>query len=693
MNISPLRTICARWILRSTWGLLLLTTWFDPGHAQSAAANPAGLDERSAIEQMLRLFELRQSDTAAALGARLAADHPDHPAINALHVIASRRHGDIDEALALAERNAKRWPDDSWTQAALAVVLGAGGRWGGRLADAAAALERARQLAPDDPHILTELAPVYGGLERWTEFVAIVDRFIEEGLATADLRVRRANHMRGLANRAQPRDTALYRAGTEGYAAVRADWPLSPVGYLQEGEFLLNQGRVEEALPLLEHAVRLTPHASGIASLYWRALRDREGIGPAETERLVGAAVQNHLEARDYAPGALLAAARFYANAEGLALADRVIREHPGSWEATALTRAPGDFLGARVADPTADTEELWALYQEAARRQKPEEYFFAAFKLLPEVLAERGDRLVEAEELVLKGLEFEERALEDRVASLTVAQFAEAQSWVRSEYIRILGQIRLSAGDLPGARQAFRRSHEAHPGGPPSAYGLGQVAEREGDLEQAEYWYAVGFGLEQSTFDFRKNREAMERLYAQRTGSAEGLEEYIAGILERERARQKERMIAERIQNPQLLPAFDLAWLDYRGRFDSEDLKGKVAVINFWGVWCPPCVQEAPAIQRFSEAVRDHPEVVFLTVSNDVNPRATLSWMRDRGYDFPVLIEENLAERVGVSVYPSTLFLDREGRVVYRVVGESALANEEYAWRVEALLNESVER
>jgi hypothetical protein len=45
------------------------------------------------------------------------------------------------------------------------------------------------------------------------------------------------------------------------------------------------------------------------------------------------------------------------------------------------------------------------------------------------------------------------------------------------------------------------------------------------------------------------------------------------------------------------------------------------------------------------------------------------------------------------VSVYPSTLFLDREGRVVYRVVGESALANEEYAWRVEALLNESVER
>jgi hypothetical protein len=55
-------------------------------------------------------------------------------------------------------------------------------------------------------------------------------------------------------------------------------------------------------------------------------------------------------------------------------------------------------------------------------------------------------------------------------------------------------------------------------------------------------------------------------------------------------------------------------------GRFSSESLKGKVAVINFWGVWCSPCVREAPQVQQFAEEFRDRP-------ANPTPYRPTLFW------------------------------------------------------------------
>jgi hypothetical protein len=59
---------------------------------------------------------------------------------------------------------------------------------------------------------------------------------------------------------------------------------------------------------------------------------------------------------------------------------------------------------------------------------------------------------------------------------------------------------------------------------------------------------------------------------------------------------------------------------------------------------------------------------------------------MAEKGYDFPVIVDEGLGRMTNLSVIPTTLFVDRDGRVVFRF-GFSPRLVDEYTWRVEALL------
>ena len=61
--------------------------------------------------------------------------------------------------------------------------------------------------------------------------------------------------------------------------------------------------------------------------------------------------------------------------------------------------------------------------------------------------------------------------------------------------------------------------------------------------------------------------------------------------------------------------------------------------------------------------------------------------WMGDRGYDFPVLWSDGYYRKAGVRAYPTTLVVDREGNVAFKVIGGTERFAQEYGWRIEALL------
>ena len=95
----------------------------------------------------------------------------------------------------------------------------------------------------------------------------------------------------------------------------------------------------------------------------------------------------------------------------------------------------------------------------------------------------------------------------------------------------------------------------------------------------------------------------------------------------------------------------------------------GKPVVLNFWGTWCPPCLEELPDLSEFGRA---HPEVVILGIAVDSGDGKVLARAKERlGISFQVLAADNFVQQAyGVRVLPTTFLIDAGGIVRRHHVG-----------------------
>jgi thiol-disulfide isomerase/thioredoxin len=99
--------------------------------------------------------------------------------------------------------------------------------------------------------------------------------------------------------------------------------------------------------------------------------------------------------------------------------------------------------------------------------------------------------------------------------------------------------------------------------------------------------------------------------------------------------------------------------------------LRGKVVVLHFWATWCPPCRQEFPAFARYAEEARRKGEAEVIAVSLDQTAEPVPAFVRKAGGSFPVYMDDGaFSSSAGVSVIPTTVVLDRQGRVALRQEG-----------------------
>jgi thiol-disulfide isomerase/thioredoxin len=714
--------------------------------AQSAQAQPARHEapERpaapadaaplsAAAAQVLRLMDLRVDDEAVGLGARLIREHPDDAALHALYAVSLSQYGGWMEALKLSEEYTAQWPDNAWVQVARGKLL----REPARMEEALQTAARARHLAPEDAEIARHVMSIYSAHSRYHQAIALADSFIDSGRATAGLRLGKASALRTTATLPGRPDSAAARLAEQELESAVVEAPPSAAVYLAAAERFLWDRRTAAALPLLDRAVALSPHSGPIRRAYWRGIGARTDIMADEKRAMINADINAYLDARQHAVGALLAVAehhRFPRDDERFQLmSDRIQREHAGTWQAArvaidgasmafnaareqATTRADSmtamrhfrDALWPITALPGANSGVLSSAYSsiyytlEQDSASSADDLLSVFERLeelsswpsphrrhvsLPVALAERGSRLDYAEQLARAGLEPLEDAVEWSREYGTVAEYAEWLDQAKANHHATVGWVLFHKGDIAEAKRELEKAHEALNTASAPPFRLGRIAEAEGDVEAAERWYATGRGRED--WD-RRSSEALERLYLARNESLDGFDDYLAAIDERDMARRRAKVESDRIAEPQSLPNFEHDWM-HGGRFSSESLAGKVAVINFWGVWCGPCVREAPDIQKFAEKFRDHPDVVFITVANDNDLDTTRDFMKEKGYDFPVIVDEGLARMTNIFGWPTTLFVDREGRIVFSYVGASLRLVDEYTWRVEALLGRTV--
>ena len=136
--------------------------------------------------------------------------------------------------------------------------------------------------------------------------------------------------------------------------------------------------------------------------------------------------------------------------------------------------------------------------------------------------------------------------------------------------------------------------------------------------------------------------------------------------------------------------PAIEFDAVDLDGRdVRLSDLRGKVVLINFWGVWCVSCREEIPELITLDREFRERGLVVLGADWGD-EPSALPPFVEEFGMSYPVLLDDGLAERYGVIVFPTSVVIDRSGRLRARVEGFLPERFEAMQLEVERLLDKS---
>ncbi|UWF77833.1 MULTISPECIES: TlpA family protein disulfide reductase [Microbacterium] len=110
--------------------------------------------------------------------------------------------------------------------------------------------------------------------------------------------------------------------------------------------------------------------------------------------------------------------------------------------------------------------------------------------------------------------------------------------------------------------------------------------------------------------------------------------------------------------------------------QFSSDDVRGKVTVVNFWYAACGPCRIEAEDLEAVWQEHQDD-EVAFIGVNIYDQADTAKAFAERYGVTYPSLIDANSGEAklafakvTPIQAPPVTLVLDRDGRVAARIIG-----------------------
>jgi peroxiredoxin len=99
------------------------------------------------------------------------------------------------------------------------------------------------------------------------------------------------------------------------------------------------------------------------------------------------------------------------------------------------------------------------------------------------------------------------------------------------------------------------------------------------------------------------------------------------------------------------------------------KDLRGKVALVNFWATWCPPCRKEMPDLEALGKRFKDQ-GLVILAIS-DEDAAKVKPFIAEKQFTFPVLLDlgRKVNKLFDVEGIPKTFIYDREGRLAAQAI------------------------
>jgi thiol-disulfide isomerase/thioredoxin len=125
-------------------------------------------------------------------------------------------------------------------------------------------------------------------------------------------------------------------------------------------------------------------------------------------------------------------------------------------------------------------------------------------------------------------------------------------------------------------------------------------------------------------------------------------------------------------------------------GRVGLAQLRGQVVMINFWASWCGPCRQEMPLLDQM---YRKYKPLGFTLVGVNVepDPADAEGYLRKTPVTYPILLdkENKVSALYNVSAMPSSVIVDRKGRVRYVHHGYKPGDENEFLTQIRTLVKE----
>ncbi len=120
--------------------------------------------------------------------------------------------------------------------------------------------------------------------------------------------------------------------------------------------------------------------------------------------------------------------------------------------------------------------------------------------------------------------------------------------------------------------------------------------------------------------------------------------------------------------------PVFSTSSVD-KTPLDLNLLRGQVVVLNFWFIHCHACVQEMPELNQIKAEFKDK-AVTFIGLTFDKETE-TKAFLQNTKFDFHVIANaKNIFDQYGIQPCPTTLVIDKTGKVIAYQIGYEPAGN-----------------
>lgn len=125
--------------------------------------------------------------------------------------------------------------------------------------------------------------------------------------------------------------------------------------------------------------------------------------------------------------------------------------------------------------------------------------------------------------------------------------------------------------------------------------------------------------------------------------------------------------------------PSWQLVTLDGKA-IGTEQLKGKVVVVDFWATWCGPCIHEIPGYIELQKKYASRGLVIVGLSVDQQGAEVVGKFISSRSMNYPVALatQEVIDAFGGIEAIPTTLLIDRDGKIRHRKVGAMETADYE---------------